>query len=100
LLAISKGAKFMQFSSKRTILLDFPSAALVFAVLLTAALLVSGAAARGQAPSARAVLDKGVAATGPTGADVPAWHIKANYSLYDRGNLTESGTLEEWATGP
>ena len=48
----------------------------------------------------RSVLDKGLAITGLTAADGPAWHIKANYSLYDRGNLTESGTLEEWATGP
>jgi Gram-negative bacterial TonB protein C-terminal len=48
----------------------------------------------------RAVLDKGVAVTGLTGADAPAWHIKADYKLYDRGNLTESGTLEEWSTGP
>jgi Gram-negative bacterial TonB protein C-terminal len=46
----------------------------------------------------RSVLDKGIAVTGLTGG--PAWHIKANYNLYDRGNLTESGTLEEWATGP
>jgi Gram-negative bacterial TonB protein C-terminal len=50
--------------------------------------------------SARDVLNKGLAVTGLTASDVPAWHIKANYSLYDRGNLTESGTLEEWATGP
>jgi hypothetical protein len=49
---------------------------------------------------ARAVLDKGVAVTGLTAADAPAWHVKANYSLYDRGNLTESGVMEEWYTGP
>lgn len=59
-----------------------------------------------QGTTARSVLDKGLAITGltaqtgQTAAGAPAWHIKANYSLYDRGNLTESGTLEEWATGP
>ncbi|WP_263350906.1 energy transducer TonB [Acidicapsa acidisoli] len=50
--------------------------------------------------TARDALNKGLAVTGLTAEDAPAWHIKANYSLYDRGNLTESGTLEEWATGP
>ena len=49
-----------------------------------------------------AVLDKGAKATGLTGADVPAWHLKANYTLFDlrSGKPIETGTLEEWATGP
>jgi hypothetical protein len=49
--------------------------------------------------SPRSVLDKGLAITGLTGKDVPAWHIKANYKL-SNGNSTESGVLEEWSTGP
>lgn len=49
----------------------------------------------------RSILDKGAAITGLTAAtNGPAFHIKANYTLYDRGNETESGTLEEWASGP
>ena len=48
----------------------------------------------------RDVLNQSLALTGLTGADAPAWHIKADYKLYDRGNLTESGTLEEWSSGP
>jgi hypothetical protein len=73
---------------------------------ISASLLLLGVFALNLAPSiqaqanARAVLDKGVAVTGLTAADAPAWHIKANYSLYDRGNLTESGVMEEWYTGP
>src|ERR1700729_3519541 len=47
----------------------------------------------------RSVLDKGLAITGLTGKDVPAWHIKANYKL-SNGNSTESGVFEEWSTGP
>lgn len=48
----------------------------------------------------RSILDKGLAVTGLTADNGPAFHIKADYTLYDRGNETESGTLEEWATGP
>ncbi|MFC5861022.1 energy transducer TonB [Acidicapsa dinghuensis] len=48
----------------------------------------------------RSILDKGVAITGLTAANGPGFHIKANYTLYDRGNESESGTLEEWASGP
>jgi hypothetical protein len=49
--------------------------------------------------TARSVLDKGLAITGLTGKDVPAWHIKANYKL-SNGNSSESGVFEEWSTGP
>ena len=69
----------------------------VFAALLLLAFIASSAAAQAQ-DTPRAALDKAVAVTGLTGA--PAWHIKADYKLYDRGNLTESGTLEEWSSGP
>lgn len=48
----------------------------------------------------RSILDKGLAVTGLTADNGPAFHIKADYTLYDRGNAAESGTLEEWATGP
>lgn len=48
----------------------------------------------------RSILDKSLAVTGLTAESGPAFHIKVNYTLYDRGNETESGTLEEWATGP
>jgi len=55
-----------------------------------------------QSASAHAILDKGIKATGLTAADAPAWHIKADYTLYDpaKGTVTQSGTLEEWWTGP
>jgi Gram-negative bacterial TonB protein C-terminal len=58
--------------------------------------------AHAQSDDPRAVLDKGVKASGLTGADVPAWHLKANYTLYDpvKGSVTESGVFEEWHTGP
>jgi hypothetical protein len=69
--------------------------------------LAAGAAIQAQSDDPRAVLDKGVKATGLTspaltGADIPAWHLKANYSLYDpaKGSVTESGSFEEWYTGP
>lgn len=48
----------------------------------------------------RTILDRGLAVTGLTADNGTSFHIKANYTLYDRGNETESGTLEEWATGP
>ena len=56
--------------------------------------------AGGSPNSPRAFLDKGLKVTGLTATGGPAFHIKANYSLYDRGAVTESGTMEEWATGP
>jgi Gram-negative bacterial TonB protein C-terminal len=77
----------------------FVSCTLVLVLQLSASLLSYVPSAEAQT-SARDVLNKGLAVTGLTATDAPAWHIKANYSLYDRGNLSESGTLEEWATGP
>ena len=67
-----------------------------------AALLSSVPATQAQSAPAHAVLDKGVKATGLTAADAPAWHIKADYTIYDpgKGTVTESGTLEEWWTAP
>lgn len=54
-----------------------------------------------QAPAARAVLSQGSKVTGLSGADAPAYHLKANYTLYDirSGKETESGTLEVWSSG-
>ena len=77
----------------------FVSCTSVLLLLLSASLvgLIPSAEAQG---TARDVLNKGLAVTGLAAADAPAWHIKANYNLYDRGNLTETGVLEEWATGP
>jgi hypothetical protein len=48
----------------------------------------------------RGFIDKGLKVTGLTGDGAAPFHIKANYSLYDHGNLVESGVFEEWATGP
>jgi len=74
----------------------------IVAGLAVACVLAAGTAARAQSGDAHAVLDKGVKASGLTGADIPAWHLKANYTLYDpaKGKATESGVLEEWYTGP
>ncbi len=65
-------------------------------------ILAAGTVLQAQSNDPHAVLDKGAKASGLTGADVPAWHLKANYSLYDpaKGNVIESGTFEEWYTGP
>ncbi len=54
--------------------------------------------AMAQEPTARQVLDQGLKVTGLAGADAPAYHVKANYALYDirSGKVTESGTLEAW----
>jgi len=52
------------------------------------------------ADSPRTVLDKGLKVTGLTGEGAPAYHLKADYSFYDKGVVIESGTIEEWATGP
>jgi Gram-negative bacterial TonB protein C-terminal len=73
----------------------------IAAFALTAAYAVVPAA-RAQTDNAHAVLDKGVKASGLTGADVPAWHLKATYTLYDvqSGKPTESGNFEEWYTSP
>ena len=58
-------------------------------------------ASHAQGGDPHAIIEKGLKATGLTGADAPAWHIKANYTLYDlKGATTESGTFEEWYTGP
>jgi hypothetical protein len=72
------------------------------AVFSAAVLFSAIPAVYAQSSTAHAVLDKGVKATGLTGADMPAWHIKADYTLYDpgKGTVTGSGTLEEWSTGP
>jgi hypothetical protein len=79
----------------------FPSAICTSGfVFLLSAIFLSVAPCGNAQTTPREILNKAVAVTGLTAADAPAWHIKANYSLYDRGNLTESGVLEEWATGP
>jgi hypothetical protein len=72
------------------------------ATLAVAAVFATGSTTRAQSDDPHAVLDKGVKASGLTGEDVPAWHLKANYSLYDpaKGSVTESGVFEEWYTGP
>ena len=73
----------------------------VLAGALTAVLAVSAPLAlNAQADKAHALLDKVTAVNGLTGAD--AWHIKANYTLYDpaKGTVTSQGTFEEWSTGP
>ncbi len=68
--------------------------------------IVAGATLLGTVPSAQAqatahdYLDKGLKVTGLTGADASPFHIKANYNLFDHGNIVESGVFEEWATGP
>jgi hypothetical protein len=82
---------------------SFPSpfSAILPAAFACAIVLVSGSAARAQ-DDPHAVLAKGVKASGLTGPDVPAWHLKANYTFYDitKNKETESGTFEEWYTGP
>ncbi len=60
----------------------------------------SSTASTAQATTPRSVLDKGLAVTGLTAAEAPAWHLKANYSLYDRGAVVETGIMEEWYSGP
>jgi len=89
----------MQFLTRGRTLFSFNSFRSALCLMVGATLLSIVPSMHAQA-TPRAILDKGVAVTGLTGTDVPAWHLKANYSLYDRGNLTESGVLEEWATGP
>lgn len=66
------------------------------------AVLAAGAAIHAQSDNPHAVLDKGVKASGLTGAGVPAWHLKANYTFYDvsKGKETESGVFEEWHSAP
>jgi hypothetical protein len=70
------------------------------AIFALAAVFAAGSAAQAQDP--HAILDNGVKATGLTGADVPAWHLKATYNLYDiqKGSVIESGNFEEWYSGP
>jgi len=48
----------------------------------------------------KSYLDNGLKVTGLTGTDASPFHIKANYTLFDHGNIVESGVFEEWATGP
>lgn len=75
----------------------------VLAGAMAAALAVSAPLAlHAQADKAHALLDKATALNGLTGADAGAWHIKANYTLYDpaKGIVTSQGTFEEWSTGP
>ena len=83
----------MHLSSKNRTVAAAVAAALVFGIIS------AGATSMQAQTTPRSVLDKGLAITGLTGKDVPAWHIKANYKL-SNGNSTESGTLEEWSTGP
>ena len=80
--------------------MKFESTRIVTALVVV--VLATGAVSLAQSDNPHAVLDKGAKASGLTGADVPAWHIKANYTLYDpaKGSVTESGTFEEWYTGP
>jgi hypothetical protein len=75
---------------------------LLAAALTLAASCAIAPAAFAQSDDPHAVLDKGVKASGLTGADVPAWHLKATYTLYDvqSGKPTESGNFEEWYTNP
>jgi hypothetical protein len=51
-------------------------------------------------PTPRSVLDKGLSVTGLTAPDSPAWHLKANYNLLDKGAVIESGVFEESYSGP
>ena len=55
-----------------------------------------------QSTDPRDFLTKGIASNGLTGTDVPAWHLKANYTLFDSasGKPNEAGTLEEWYLNP
>jgi hypothetical protein len=69
-------------------------------VALAIAILSATASSAQAQATPRAVLDKGLAVTGLTAADAPAWHIKANYKLNAGGNSTESGIFEEWYTSP
>ncbi len=80
--------------------MKFESTRIVTALVVV--VLATGAVSLAQSDNPHAVLDKGAKASGLTGADVPAWHLKANYTLYDpaKGNVTESGAFEEWYTGP
>ena len=68
---------------------------------LPLAALALGAISIAHAQDPRAILDKGVRVTGLTGTDVPGWHLKADYTLYDirSGKPTETGTMEQWSTG-
>jgi len=86
----------MKLSAIRRILFAAAATAAAFALLLISP------SVSAQSDDPHAVLDKGAKATGLSGTDVPAWHLKANYTFYDpaKGNVTGSGAFEEWATGP
>jgi hypothetical protein len=72
-----------------------------FRTCLPVAALALGAVSALHAQDPRATLDKGVKATGLTGEGIPAWHLKADYTLYDirSGKPIENGTMEQWSTG-
>jgi hypothetical protein len=73
----------------------------LLAILTGAALLGTISYAHAQDTNTpRAHLDKGLKVTGLTGDGASPFHIKANYNLFDHGNIVESGVFEEWATGP
>lgn len=66
------------------------------------ALVATIPAAHGQGADPHAVLEQGAKVTGLTGEDVPAYHLKATYTLYDihKNTPTASGTMEEWYSKP
>ena len=67
-------------------------------MMMAAAVGLTMTVAVAQTPTARVVLDQGMKVTGLAGAEAPAYHVKANYTLYDirTGKVTEEGTLEAW----
>ena len=69
--------------------------------LCAVAAIAAATAGLAQAPTARTLLNQAIKVTGLAGADAPAYHLKANYTLYDirSGKETESGTLEAWSNG-
>jgi Gram-negative bacterial TonB protein C-terminal len=87
---------------KPSIRLTLHAAALTLAASCAIAPVAFAPVALAQSDDPHAVLDKGAKASGLTGADVPAWHLKATYTLYDvqSGKPTESGNFEEWYTNP
>jgi hypothetical protein len=74
----------------------------IVSAALASALLSVIPAALAQGGDPHAILDRGANATGLTGADVPAWHLKATYAFYDvtKDKQIGSGTFEEWYSGP
>ncbi len=79
----------------------FYSRPVLLATLAAAALLGAMSYAHAQdANTPKGYLEKGMKVTGLTGDGASPFHIKANYNLFDHGNIVESGVFEEWATGP